>query len=728
MPRSTSARTCRLSLLLALAVAATTGGVLAAPGVSAAPRTLERVDSAVTVTRVGPVPAPVVDPLVARATTGARATTPPVSTWQVRWTGSMGDAARTDRAKAAVQAAVDAWSRTVRSVVPIVVEVDFAPTEDGVLGYTGASSHYRAGWIGDGASSYPSPLADALAGEDVALLTEPDGPDSDIQVTISSSEPGYYFGTDGRPPAGTLDLETVALHEIAHGLGFAGTMYVDDTGGHPWTSWPAVYDKHTAAPAGRVLGLTGDPRVLGDALTGRALTWTGAEAVAANGGRPVRLFAPGTWEEGSSYSHLDEATYPTGSANALLTPYVSANEVLTAPGPLALGMLRDMGWSTVAPPVSPIDARYAAEPGLRAVLGAPVGDEQSDGDLRWRVYERGRLYASAAGVRAVHGQILARYLALGGHRALGAPTTDEQATADGAARFNHFARGASLYWRPSTGAYPLLGAIRQAWAASGGEAGPLGYPLNGESATADGIGRFNDFSKGGSVYWTAATDAHVVYGAIKARWLAYGGPGGPLGYPVTDETAGPAGSRFNDFSKGGSVYWSEQTGAHAVHGLIRALWLQTGGAAVLGLPTTDETVAPDGVGRYNDFSAGATVTWSPRTGAHEVHGAIRTAWLQTGALAGPLGYPVTTERVTADQAGRYNDFSGSGGSVYWSPATGAHAVYGAIKTHWVQLGGVRSWLGYPTTSEFAVPGGRRSEFAGGSVTWTPGGGPVAVRR
>ncbi|MGI8965600.1 MAG: hypothetical protein ACR2H1_05865, partial [Limisphaerales bacterium] len=47
-------------------------------------------------------------------------------------------------------------------------------------------------------------------------------------------------------------------------------------------------------------------------------------------------------------------------------------------------------------------------------------------------------------------------------------------------------------------------------------------------------------------------------------------------------------------------------------------------------------------GRYNNFQGGA-ISWSPASGAHETHGAIRTKWLATGAESGCLGYPVSDQ-------------------------------------------------------------------------------------
>ena len=81
-----------------------------------------------------------------------------------------------------------------------------------------------------------------------------------------------------------------------------------------------------------------------------------------------------------------------------------------------------------------------------------------------------------------------------------------------------------------------------------------------------------------------------------------------------------------------------------------------------------------------------------------------------------------TQKVTPDGIGRYNQFAGTGGaSIYWTPKTGAHEVQGAIRAHWSELSWERGILGYPITDERATrtPGGRYNNFQGGSMTWYP---------
>ncbi len=309
-----------------------------------------------------------------------------------------------------------------------------------------------------------------------------------------------------------------------------------------------------------------------------------------------------------------------------------------------------------------------------------------------------------------------KYTALGGPGSvLGEPITGERELAGGG-RYNAYAVG-SIYWHQTTGAWSVRGAIRDAWQRLGWEAGALGYPVTDELVAPDGAGRYNTFARG-SIYWHPSTGAHGIWGEIRARWGALGWEAGPLGYPTTDELTAPDGvGRFNGFARG-SIYWHPSTGAHGVWGEIRATWAKLGSeAGQLGYPLTDETATSDGAGRYNDF-VGGSVFWHPSTGAHAIWGEIKAKWRQLGAQAGVLGYPVTSETATPDRVGRYNVFTG--GSVYWHPTTGAFSMRGDIRDRWAQLGWEAGVLGYPVSDQIAVSGGgSRNEFVGPGTPSAP---------
>lgn len=91
-----------------------------------------------------------------------------------------------------------------------------------------------------------------------------------------------------------------------------------------------------------------------------------------------------------------------------------------------------------------------------------------------------------------------------------------------------------------------------------------------------------------------------------------------------------------------------------------------GESSFLGKATTTEKTAPDGIGKYQHFEGGS-IYWSPDTGAHEVHGLIRARWAELGWEKGWLGYPMTDEIDTYAGEGRVTKFQG--GQLIWRKAT-----------------------------------------------------------
>ncbi|MGH3715111.1 MAG: PQQ-dependent sugar dehydrogenase [Micromonosporaceae bacterium] len=262
--------------------------------------------------------------------------------------------------------------------------------------------------------------------------------------------------------------------------------------------------------------------------------------------------------------------------------------------------------------LTPIDRRYATDTTLKARVGTPVNVEQGDSMVRWREYTTGRVYWSpTAGVHYVVGPVTAAYLRVGGHIRCGVPTTDEVATVDGIGAYNHFAAGCSVFWSPDTGAYQLAGAIRTLWGGLGWERSRLGYPTSDERMTAERTGSFNHFQRG-SIFWSRTSNAHFVSGAIRTKWSQLGWERSRLGYPTSDErmTAERTGS-FNHFQRG-SIFWSRTTGAHFVSGSIRTRWSQLGWErSYLGYPTSDEYAVSGGA--RSNFQHGYIV-WSRSTG------------------------------------------------------------------------------------------------------------------
>ena len=263
--------------------------------------------------------------------------------------------------------------------------------------------------------------------------------------------------------------------------------------------------------------------------------------------------------------------------------------------------------------------------------------------------------------------------------------------------------------------------IEARWVALGGESGVLGAKLPPPDDVPHDVpgGRAQDFT-GGSIYWSETTGAWDVRDAILAAYLAAGGPGGTLGFPTA--AAEPVGTEgaLRQVLTGGQIYWWAATGAHAVQGEVLARYLAAGGAGShLGLPTAAETAVAGG-GR-TVFQGGHI--YRSAAGARIVSGAILRKYLAYGGPEGYFGMP-TSDEASAGPGARFMVFVRA--RIYWSPATGADAVYGAILKKYLAIGGPRSYLGLPTTSEYAINGGRRSRFVNGKITYYPGRGTTVA--
>ncbi|MDH4069326.1 MAG: zinc-dependent metalloprotease [Ignavibacteria bacterium] len=259
-------------------------------------------------------------------------------------------------AQTAFQYAVDIWETLITSSVTIKVTANWTPLDPGVLGSASASSIWRDfGGAPTPGTWYPVALAEKLAG---GTLNHADS--ADINANFSSTLGSWYFGTDGNPPSGQFDFVTVVMHELGHGLGFFGSMTVSGGSGS-WgngTGFPFVYDRFAENGAGQQLintTLFPNPSVsLGNQLTSNNIFFDGTNANIGNGGSPPKLYCPGTWTSGSSFSHLDEATFPAGNPHSMMTPMIGTAEAIHSPGDICLGMFEDWGWTTSPPPPSSI--------------------------------------------------------------------------------------------------------------------------------------------------------------------------------------------------------------------------------------------------------------------------------------------------------------------------------------------------------------------------------------
>ena len=135
--------------------------------------------------------------------------------------------------QAAFNYAASIWGSLLNSSVPIKINACWANLGPGFLGHSAPESHHRNFSGAPVANTwYSAALANALSGTDQnnADGIDDDGfnGDVDAEMEIAYSDQGipWYFGTDGNPSMGQYDFVSVVLHEICHGLGFAGSMWV----------------------------------------------------------------------------------------------------------------------------------------------------------------------------------------------------------------------------------------------------------------------------------------------------------------------------------------------------------------------------------------------------------------------------------------------------------------------------------------------------------------------
>lgn len=166
-----------------------------------------------------------------------------------------------------------------------------------------------------------------------------------------------------------------------------------------------------------------------------------------------------------------------------------------------------------------------------------------------------------------------------------------------------------------------IGVFREKYERLGGADGPLGPATGIEAPTPDWRGgKFHTF-KYGIIYWHPDIgEPFAVWGEIALEYSRLGSV--DFGYPVTDEwpTLDARGGRFNRFRSihlpgkpESSIYWTPQTGAHAVSGVFHEGWAKLRWEqGELGYPTGDEF--QDGKYRRINFERGHMV-WAQDTGA-----------------------------------------------------------------------------------------------------------------
>lgn len=279
---------------------------------------------------------------------------------------------------------------------------------------------------------------------------------------------------------------------------------------------------------------------------------------------------------------------------------------------------------------------------------------------------------------------------------------------------------ATIFWSPSTGAQAVGGLILSRWEASGGPAAGIGYPTSTVLSCDFGAGCAQTFQSG-LITWSGATGAHIIGGIIRARWQQEGGATGALGYPTSTVLGCAASGCAQNFQRG-AIAWSSATGVQVVAEQVAQAWMAAGGpAAGIGVPV--ESLVTCTGPCVQRFQSGV-MTWSGSGSGQLVGGVIYRRWVELGGVFSGLGFPTSTVQGCPG-SGCVQTFQN--GAMTWSGATGAQLVGGLIWSRWQASGGLEAGIGVPSESVQACPAsGCVQQFQTGVVAWSQATGAHLV--
>ncbi|MGB6126085.1 MAG: hypothetical protein WBG47_12090, partial [Gordonia sp. (in: high G+C Gram-positive bacteria)] len=134
-----------------------------------------------------------------------------------------------------------------------------------------------------------------------------------------------------------------------------------------------------------------------------------------------------------------------------------------------------------------------------------------------------------------------------------------------------------------------------------------------------------------------------------------------------------------------------------------------------GLGAKKGSVTESGDG-FKQVFAGGTIFWSEKTGAKVLYGAIDERYTQQNNGPADIGFPDTNEAdSTVGDPSRVAEFAGTGDpKIFWTPTDGAWLVRGPMSAASTELG---KTLGVPT-AEMKVDGTNLTQsFANGDLTF-----------
>jgi hypothetical protein len=272
---------------------------------------------------------------------------------------------------------------------------------------------------------------------------------------------------------------------------------------------------------------------------------------------------------------------------------------------------------------------------------------------------------------------------------------------------------------------PRWTAIQRRYTALGSQASVLGATVHGEIAARRArIQRYQH----GRMYWAPNIGAHYLTAEILATYLRAGQTGSTLGLPTTDVVTDATHVATYAHFQRGSIFKVGAAHADVLTGDIAMKYRQLGyQASRLGYPTTSIRATAGKTGHYARFANGL-IYQGPHLAAYEVDGDIAAKYESLSAEVSPLGYPTSDRATLATDTGAVayrNTFQT--GAIVEVPPGAAYAVWGPIYTAWIDHGGLRGELGYPTTDVITIDSTHtQSTFEHGTATYDATTGVVTI--
>lgn len=231
-----------------------------------------------------------------------------------------------------------------------------------VLDVTG-SDDSSSGTLASAGSNLIDPGVAGFGGSEVIRTklqggSDLNGLDADGSVNVNFGQP-WQLAIGTTPSASEFDFYSTLYHEFSHALGFASMISQSGApifGTKSAGTWGA-FDQYLTDVSGNhvidssTFGLnqsTWDAASVGGTSPAAGLFFSGAYAMAANGGNRVGIYSPTTWVDGSSGSHLDDDN--PALAGMMMLSASDKGPYARSFSNIEVGVFRDLGYTVSAVP------------------------------------------------------------------------------------------------------------------------------------------------------------------------------------------------------------------------------------------------------------------------------------------------------------------------------------------------------------------------------------------